>query len=151
MRNKKRGLIILLAMFIFIGIAYMLLMNNKSESNIKGQIVLEDTSKNEGIAVMPLGMYMSIKEINDTVAVIEISNQSGYEMVYSEYFSLEKEENGEWVEVPILKDVTFRDDANVIKDLEKVEVTCDLKIFGDLEIGKYRLIKDDMMANFEIK
>lgn len=104
-----------------------------------------------GIAHLPLGMYMTVQDVTDGVATVLIDNQSGYEMSYSTYYALQKELNGEWYELPIVKtNVGFNDIAYELQDLEQATVQCDLTIFGDLDSGRYRLVKDDMTAEFNL-
>lgn len=103
------------------------------------------------IAHLPLGMYMTVQDVTDGVATVLIDNQSGSVMSYGEYYSLQKELDGMWYELPIAKtNIGFIDIAYELQDLEQATATCDLNIFGELSPGRYRLIKDDMTAEFTL-
>ena len=47
-------------------------------------------------------------------------------------------------------DIVWHDIAYSIPDLTKATVTCDLKPYGKLQAGVYKLIKSDMEAVFEL-
>ena len=100
------------------------------------------------IANLPLRTYLTIQDITDGIATVLIDNQSGYEMSYSEYYSLQLERDGEWYTLPPREPLAFSDIAYVLQDLEQATVTCDLTVYGDLAAGHYRLVKDDMAAEF---
>lgn len=100
------------------------------------------------IANLPLRTYLTIQDITDGIATVLIDNQSGYEMSYSEYYSLQLERDGEWYTLPPREPLAFSDIAYVLQDLEQATVTCDLTVYGDLAAGHYRLVKDDVAAEF---
>lgn len=103
------------------------------------------------ITHLPLGMDMTVEDVTDGIATVRIDNQSGYVMSFSEYYSLQKEVGGMWYELPVTKtNIGFIDIAYELQDLEQATVTCDLTIFGDLSPGRYRLVKDDMTAEFSL-
>lgn len=104
----------------------------------------------EGISNLPLEMYMTVQSVTGGVATVLIDNQSGYEMSYDEYYSLQMDRNGQWCQLPMKGDVGFNDIAYVLQDLEQATVTCDLNIFGELSAGRYRLVKSDMYAEFSL-
>lgn len=111
----------------------------------------QDAGEDEGIAHLPLEMYMTVQDVTDGVATVLIDNQSGDVMSFSEYYSLQKEIDGMWYNLPIAKtNIGFNDIAYELQDLEQATVTCDLNIFGDLSLGRYRLVKDGMTAEFTL-
>ncbi|MCD7945805.1 MAG: hypothetical protein LUF81_04280 [Clostridiales bacterium] len=101
-----------------------------------------------GISTMPLEMTMTVVDLTDGVVTVLIDNQSGYEMEYGEYFSLEMEQDGEWYVLPPQGTLEFNSIAYILQDMEQAEETCDLTAYGDLEAGHYRIVKDDMTAEF---
>ncbi|MGM9538414.1 MAG: immunoglobulin-like domain-containing protein [Candidatus Onthomonas sp.] len=100
------------------------------------------------IANLPLRTYLTVLDVTDGITTVRIDNQSGYEMSYSEYYSLQVERDGEWFTLPPRETLAFNDIAYVLQDLEQATVTCDLTVYGDLTAGHYRLVKDDMAAEF---
>lgn len=124
---------------------------NSDTEQSQSAAVKTEADADYGISNLPLGMYMSVTSVKDGVAEVLFDNQSGYEMTYSEYFSLQKEVDGEWEIVPAKEDAVVRDIAYVLKDLETGTYELDLKAyFGNLEAGNYRLIQDDMVTGFSL-
>lgn len=112
----------------------------------------EETDTDYGVADLPLGMYLSVKEIKDGVVTLEIDNRSGYEMTYGEHFILEAYKDGEWESVPMLEGTAVHDIAYNIPDLQKNEMTINLHaLYGELEPGHYRFVQDDMLAEFDLQ
>ncbi len=111
----------------------------------------QETETEDGISALPLGTVMTVTDMDHGIATVLIDNQSGYEISYGEHYSLQKEIDGEWYILPIAKtNIVFHDIAYILQDLSQATVTCDLTIFGELEAGNYRLIKDDMTAEFAL-
>lgn len=100
---------------------------------------------------MSLYVDLSVKDYQDGIVTVELFNQSGYTMIYGEEYSLQKYENEEWVDVKAKRAYTWNEIAHEIKDMETVELQYDLSVFGSLKAGRYRLIKNDMMAEFELE
>lgn len=125
---------------------------------VKGDIEATNAEESQGvdtdygIANLPLGMYLSVKEIKDGVVTLEIDNRSGYEMTYGKHFILEVYKDGEWESVPMLEGVAVHDIECIIPDLQKDEMTINLHaLYGELGPGHYRFVQDDMSAEFEIE
>ncbi|MCD8382691.1 MAG: hypothetical protein LUC30_07225 [Clostridiales bacterium] len=106
------------------------------------------TADESGISTMPLEMTMTVQGIADGVVTVLIDNQSGYEMEYGESFSLEMERDGGWYVLPPQETLEFNDLAYILPDMEQATATCDLTAYGTLEAGHYRIVKDDMTAEF---
>lgn len=104
-----------------------------------------------GISNLPLGMYLSIKQIKGGVVTLEINNQSGYEMTYDGCFTLEVEKDGQWQVIHMQEGIAIEEVVCTIPDLQKDEVAVDLNaIYGKLEAGHYRLSQDDMQVEFDL-
>ncbi len=109
------------------------------------------TPDDDGIADLPLEMYLTVTDVTDGVATVVINNQSGYVMTYGTYYTLQMELDGSWYELPVMDTgVGFEDIAYELADGQQVTETCDLTIYGDLEPGHYRLVKDGMTAEFDL-
>lgn len=102
------------------------------------------------ISTMPLEMTMTAVKFENGILTLEIDNHSGYEMTYGEDYELQRQEGDSFVKVEPESDIAWKDIAYNIPDLTKVTVTCDLKPYGKLQAGVYKLIKSDMEAVFEL-
>ena len=102
------------------------------------------------ISTMPLEMTMTAVKLEDGILTLEIDNHSGYEMTYGEDYELQRQEGDSFVKVEPESDIVWHDIACSIPDLTKATVTCDLKPYGKLQAGVYKLIKSDMEAVFEL-
>lgn len=102
------------------------------------------------ISTMPLEMTMTAVKFENGILTLEIDNHSGYEMTYGEDYELQRQEGDSFVKVEPESDIGWHDIACSIPDLTKATVTCDLKPYGELQAGVYKLIKSDMEAVFEL-
>ncbi len=102
----------------------------------------------DGISSLPLNIQYEIEDIIDGVVILHITNYSGDEFIYDEYFTLEAEDEDDWLEMERIEDVTWTDLAYVLEDGEDTEVECDLNPFGDLLDGHYRITKEDISVDF---
>ena len=102
------------------------------------------------ISTMPLEMTMTAVKFENGILTLEIDNHSGYEMTYGEDYELQRQEGDSFVKVESESDIVWHDIACSIPDLTKATVTCDLKPYGKLQAGVYKLIKSDMEAVFEL-
>lgn len=102
------------------------------------------------ISTMPLEMTMTAVKFENGILTLEIDNHSGYEMTYGEDYELQRQEGDSFVKVEPESDIGWHDIACSIPDLTKATVTCDLKPYGKLQAGVYKLIKSDMEAVFEL-
>ena len=74
---------------------------------------------------------------------------SGEEFTYGEYFSLQKQIDGQWYTMPVRADnVGFQDIAHILPDGESASETYNLDIYGTLEPGMYRLVVETLSAEF---
>ena len=102
------------------------------------------------ISTMPLEMTMTAVKFENGILTLEIDNHSGYEMTYGEDYELQRQEGDSFVKVEPESDIVCHEIACRIPDLTKETVTCDLKPYGKLQAGVYKLIKSDMEAVFEL-
>ncbi|MBQ9166504.1 MAG: hypothetical protein IJX71_06250 [Oscillospiraceae bacterium] len=100
---------------------------------------------------MPLDVTMELVGIEGNIATLIIDNHSGEEFSYGMYYALQRQIDGTWYEMVMKDDVAFEDVAIILPDMEQSEVTCDLSIFGELETGTYRIVKDGMVAVFGVE
>lgn len=89
---------------------------------------------------------MSIEDgtLTKTSATIIITDLSNNINVYSEWFRIEKKENNKWKELKTKENGTWFNSANYYVDNNKklkFEHSWDY-LYGELEKGKYRLVKE---------
>lgn len=168
MEERKRGITneglrskwflpVLILVFIVMGIVY-----NRGGAASGELRVKESGAEDAGIANLPLEMYLSVDDYKTGSLSVTISNQSGYEMQYTEGFSLEKKVDDAWEELTPQGEESegsahSADDseetgetAHTIADLEEAQLTLDISGYEPLEEGEYRLLLDDMYAEFAL-
>ncbi len=95
------------------------------------------------------GVSMDIEEIGTSDITVLITNNSGEEFSYGEYFSLQKQIDGQWYTMPVRADnIGFRDIAYILPDGKSASKTYNLDIYGTLEPGLYRLVVETLSAEF---
>jgi len=97
----------------------------------------------------PEGLTMTIEDIGTSEIAVQIMNNSGEEFSYGEYFSLQKQIDGQWYTIPIKEDnVGFQDIAHILPDGESAGESYNLGIYGTLEPGVYRLVVETLSSEF---
>ena len=97
----------------------------------------------------PEGLTMTVEDIGTSEITVRITNKSGEDFSYGEYFSLQKQIDGQWYTIPVRADnVGFQDIANILPDGESASETYNLDIYGTLEPGVYRLVVETLGAEF---
>lgn len=103
----------------------------------------------EQTAEGPEGLTMTVEDIGTSGITVRIANNSGEEFSYGEYFSLQKQIDGQWYTIPVRADnVGFQDIAHILPDGESASETYNLDIYGTLEPGVYRLVVETLSADF---
>ncbi len=113
--------------------------------------VLKIGGTDYGVSTIPLYIGYTVEDITDEVATLLIENYSGYEITYDLYFDLEAEKEGDWVALERLEDVALEDEEYTLADQSRAKIECDLAPYGELPDGKYRILKDDIYAEFTIE
>lgn len=94
---------------------------------------------------------MAIESISGSEITVTISNDSGEEFVYGEYYSLQKKIDGSWYTMPVWEDnIGFADIACILPSGERVTKTYDCSIFGPLKPGEYKLVVENMGVEFAV-
>ena len=103
----------------------------------------------EQTAESPEGLTMTVEDIGTSEITVRIANNSGEEFSYGEYFSLQKQIDGQWYTIPVRADnVGFQDIAHILPDGESASETYNLDLYGTLEPGIYRLVVETLFAEF---
>lgn len=93
------------------------------------------------------GVTMDVKKetVSSTGLTVIFENNSDKLCIYGDYFLLEKEVSGKWYEVPIALDDNygFNDIGYELPSSSTGEWVVDWEwLYGDLDTGKYRIVKD---------
>ncbi len=103
----------------------------------------------EQTAEVPEGLTLTVEDIGTSEITVRITNNSGEEFSYGEYFSIQKQIDGQWYTVPVRADnVGFQDIAHILPNGESASETYNLNIYGTLEPGTYRLVVETLSAEF---
>lgn len=122
-----------------------------SSGKAAGEGILEEASFETSAMSLPEGVTMTVNSLTNGTAVVKIENRSGGEIEYGMHYGLQKEIEGKWYTLPIVRtNVGFDAVALILGDQGEAEESCDLTIFGELEEGNYRLVKDGMTAEFSL-
>ena len=80
---------------------------------------------------------------HEKYTVVLDAGHGGEEFSYGEYFSLQKQTNGQWYTIPVKADnVGFQDIAHILPDGESISETYNLDLYGTLEPGIYWLVME---------
>ena len=103
----------------------------------------------EQTAEVPEGLTLTVEDIGTSEITVRITNNSGEKFSYGEYFSIQKQIDGQWYTVPVRADnVGFQDTAHILPNGESASETYNLNIYGTLEPGTYRLVVETLSAEF---
>ena len=107
---------------------------------------LFESFDNESIVLE--GVSMSVKKDSVTAngAVITLLNKADKDYQYGQQYFIQKYEDGRWYHVPyVIEDFGFEDIEYGLEKDSKSEFTIDWNwLYGSLEIGEYRIVKDIM-------
>ena len=103
----------------------------------------------EQTAEVPEGLTLTVEDIGTSEITVRITNNSGEKFSYGEYFSIQKQIDGQWYTGPVRADnVGFQDIAHILPNGESASETYNLNIYGTLEPGTYRLVVETLSAEF---
>jgi len=85
-----------------------------------------------------------IYDISFTGATVIITDTNENPYTYGEWYKLEKEDNGDWLEIePKIKDYGFNEMGYIPNDNGEVKFVIDWeKLYGKLQSGSYRIVKE---------
>lgn len=112
----------------------------------KNKVPMSELKKGfETLAFVEVKTYLN----SGSEITVRITNNSGEEFSYGEYFSIQKQIDGQWYTVPVRADnVGFQDIAHILTNGESASETYNLNIYGTLEPGTYRLVVETLSAEF---
>ncbi|MDO4478409.1 MAG: hypothetical protein Q4B73_05170 [Lachnospiraceae bacterium] len=98
------------------------------------------------------GVTLSIKAVADNIVTIAFENESDEDFWFGHYFSLQKEMDGRWYTLPVrASNYGFTEEALLVAPHETVEDACPLEMYGALDPGNYRIVKEGLAAPFVIE
>lgn len=85
----------------------------------------------------------SIENLSPAGATIVITDKNEEPHIYGEWYQIEKEENGKWVELEtIIDDYGFNEIGYLVDDHHQVKFVIDWEwLYGKLSDGSYRILK----------
>lgn len=99
-------------------------------------------------SIVPEGISMSVQADSVTAkgAVITLLNKADKDYQYGQQYFIQKYEDGRWYHVPyVIEDFGFEDIAYGMEKDRKSEFAIDWNwLYGSLEPGEYRIVKDIM-------
>lgn len=79
-----------------------------------------------------------------------IDNQSGSDYYYGREYMLQKKDGEAWIDVEPEVEYGWPKISLMVKDTETATEVYDLTVFGELEAGSYKLVKNDLEAEFTL-
>ena len=100
----------------------------------------------------PEGISIVLKEQTTDHLTVELTNSSGTDWCYGEYFSLQVLLNGAWYSVPVLddKNYAFIDIGIILPAGKSQSKSYSLNSYGTLPTGTYRLVVEGMSVEFNM-
>ncbi|WP_214482223.1 immunoglobulin-like domain-containing protein [Bacillus sp. SM2101] len=121
------------------------LLSGCGSTNSDWEPTLYETVNNfDGVTMIALE-----ETVSSTGLIVAFENTSDEEYTYGEYFLLEKNINGSWYQVPVAFDGNygFNDIGYSLPSSDVKEWTVDWSwLYGNLNTGKYRIVKDILDA-----
>jgi hypothetical protein len=88
------------------------------------------------------GIFMSEVSLVDKRLAFTLINETDETIYYGEYITLEKQENGDWYEIPLSGEVGFVDILNYLSPYSEDKTSYSINAWGNISTGKYRFIKE---------
>ena len=97
------------------------------------------------------GVSLRFVSLDGSKVIVEYVNNSDKEYLYGDYYYLQKSIDGEWYQIPVaLSNYAFNDIAHILNPGGNAKFTCNLTMYGELEAGHYRIVKENLYAEFDI-
>ena len=148
MKNKLNTVLIIILLVAIILLSYII--GKKYVSNIEGNkrnAVENNTSYKKDINNEKIkNVTMEVKEetITKIGATFVITDKNPTPFSYGEWYMIEKRENGKWNIMPsIVEEQIWPAIARIVGEDGKLEYKINWeKLYGELEAGEYRLVKE---------
>ncbi|MBP5553394.1 MAG: hypothetical protein J6X94_00830 [Lachnospiraceae bacterium] len=98
------------------------------------------------------GISLDFVSFKDNVVTLEYHNNSDKSFEYGAGFELQERINGEWYVIsPLLSNYGFNALAYLLPSGKEVQVACYLEMYGELGKGHYRIVKEELGAEFDVE
>ena len=95
---------------------------------------------------------MKVLEVKDGIISVEVKNESKMPWEYGEPYSLQVQIDGEWYVVPTIPgNWGFTMPLYVLQAGESMEKAYNIEMYGDLPKGTYRIVVENLTAEFEVE
>lgn len=150
----KRKVLVLLCMISVILVGCGAIDDNPTGVNSESEdshVAEMETSKESQIQVneiTDIRIEIDEEKTNDTKIVVMVSNDSEEELMFGEWFAIEKYEDGVWYQIPIREDIVFNSIGYLVGPNATRELTFQFDYIYDLEaFRKYRIVTDFVDGN----
>jgi len=99
----------------------------------------------------PEGITMELLSYSPDAVVAQFTNHSGREWVYGLSYRVQVQLEGQWYHVPSEQEYAIIDIAMVLPNGESCKESYNLKFYGDLPAGNYRLAAEGLAAEFTVE
>lgn len=114
----------------------LMLVPNENDSNM--------------IATLPLEVSMKAVAYEEGQLAVLIDNQSGHEYRYGKEYFLQKKVDDEWQDMEAVVEYGWPKISLQLNDTENTTEIYDLTVFGKLEPGEYKLVKNELETEFTL-
>lgn len=122
----------------------------KPDGDSDGLVLQTEEDQNGDISFLPLGVYLKPVSYENGMLTMVIDNQSGDDYYYGKEYMLQKQYGEEWFDVDPVEEYGWPKISLMVKDLETAYEVYDLTVFGELEAGTYKLVKNELEAEFTL-
>ena len=98
----------------------------------------------------PAGITMELADQTQEQVTVRFTNQSGEDWGYGYAYRLDVQLSGVWYQVPAEQEMAFIEILCMLPDGGSVEEPCALTPYGELPAGTYRVVMENLTAEFEI-
>lgn len=138
------AIIIVLIIIIIVSINRCLYFKNAYENVATGMMELtEKANKIEADYNRSMdNVKIEIEQASSTGATIIITDNNEIPYIWKENYTIEKKENGKWIELETLADANFSDVVYKVDNNNQIKEVIDWRnLYGTLSKGTYRIVK----------
>ena len=96
------------------------------------------------------GVSLRAVSVDEDMATLEYHNGSGVDFTFGEVFTLQKYFD-DWYDLPVaVSNYLFNLPLYILSPGADAQIKCYIGLYGKLDAGHYRIVKDDMCAEFDI-
>lgn len=127
-----------------------LFIAGKADDTEDTLMLVPDENDSNMIATLPLKVTMKAVAYENGQLAVLIDNQSGREYRYGKEYFLQKKVDDNWQDMEAVEEYGWPKISLQLNDTENTTEIYDLTVFGELETGEYKLVKNDLEAEFTL-